>query len=233
MSKTLAIKDHKGLCWNCLETKDNVRIIKIPELGYGGGFDGAGTEIHLCEECYQKSNPKIWGLKVLTDTDDKGNWMGEEYEYEKEMFAYFNQLPLVGQQFVLNEYQNGWCADHVLEPQDWIDYEEKTISHEKCKELGLYSHQEIDAYRERFPVCEHPVNKHYSDGSCGSWCPYGANGRKDQTIDLNISDECYMCEHFKVREKPRKDIKAEEWDDYKTFILYGNKMDKLKAKFGD
>lgn len=233
MSKTLAIKDHKGLCWNCLETKDNVRIIKIPELGYGSGFDGAGTEIHLCEECYQKSNPKIWGLKVLTDTDDKGNWMGEEYEYEKEMFAYFNQLPLVGQQFVLNEYQNGWCADHVLEPQDWIDYEEKTISHEKCKELGLYSHQEIEAYRERFPVCEHPVNKHYSDGSCGCWCPYGASGRKDQTIDLNISDECYMCEYFKVREKPRKDIKAEEWDDYKTFVLYKNKMDKLKAKFGD
>ena len=42
-----------------------------------------------------------------------------------------------------------------------------------------------------------------------------------------------MCEHFKVREKPRKDIKAEEWDDYKTFVLYENKMDKLKAKFGD
>ena len=233
MSKTLAIKDHKGLCWNCLETKDNVRIIKIPELGYGSGFDGAGTEIHLCEECYQKSNPKIWGLKVLTDTDDKGNWMAEEYEYENEMFAYFNQLPLVGQQFVLNEYQNGWCADRTLDPQDWIDYEEKTISHEKCKELGLYSHQEIEAYRERFPVCEHPVNKHYSDGSCGCWCPYGASGRKDQTIDLNISDESYMCEYFKVREKPRKDIKAEEWDDYKTFVLYEKKMDKLKVKFGD
>ena len=24
MSKTLAIKDHDGLCWNCLETKDNI-----------------------------------------------------------------------------------------------------------------------------------------------------------------------------------------------------------------
>ncbi len=227
MSKTLAIKDHDGLCWNCLQTKNNVRRIVIPELGYGSGFDGAGTEIHLCEECYQKSNPKIWGLKVLTDD------YCEEYEFEKEIFDFFNQLPLVTQQFVYNEYQEGWNADRIIDPQDWIDYEEKTISHERCKELGLYSHQEIEAYRERFPVCEHPVNRVYKDGSCGSWCPYGANGRKDQEIDLNISDECYMCEHFKVREKPRKDVLNEDYEDYKIFVKYGSSMEDLKKKFGD
>ena len=42
-----------------------------------------------------------------------------------------------------------------------------------------------------------------------------------------------MCEHFKVREKARKDIKDEDWNDYKTFVLYQDKMDKLKDKFGD
>ena len=227
MSKTLAIKDHEGLCWNCLRTKDNIRKIEIPELGYGSGFDGAGTEVHLCEECYQKSNPKIWDLKVVKEE------YCEEYETEKEIFDFFNQMPLLGQQFVWNEFQVGWNTDHVLDPQDWIDYEEKTITHERCKELGLYSHQEIAAYRERFPICEHPVNKHYSDGSCGCWCPFGAYGREDQEIDSNISDKCYMCEHFKVRETPRKNIKAEEFDDYKFFAKYRDSIDELKERFDD
>ena len=88
-SKTIAIKDHEGLCWNCLKTKKDIHKIVIPELGYGGGFDGSGTEVHLCEECYQKSNPEIWGLKVIEDKDEDGNWWGEEYEHEKEMFDFF------------------------------------------------------------------------------------------------------------------------------------------------
>lgn len=229
MSKTLAIKDHDGLCWNCLQTKNNVRKIVIPEMGYGSGFDGAGTEIHLCEECYQKSNPKIWNLKILNPDDD----FGGEYEFEKEMFDFFNQMPLLGKQFVYNEFQNGWNTDHVLDPQDWIDYEEKTISHERCKDLGLYSHQEIEAYKTQFPICEHPVNKVYEDGSCGSWCPYGAYGRKDQIIDSNISDKCYLCEHFKERTTPRKEIKAKDWEDYCIYVKYNNQMDKLKEKFED
>lgn len=232
-SKTIAIKDHEGLCWNCLKTKKDIHKIVIPELGYGGGFDGSGTEVHLCEECYQKSNPEIWGLKVIEDKDEEGNWWGEEYEHEKEMFDFFYQMPMVGRQFVLNEFQNGWNADRILDPQDWIDYEEKTLPHENCKELGLYSHQEIDAYRERFPICEHPVNKVYKDGSCGSCCPYGAFGRKDQETDLNISNECYLCKHFKERTTPRKEIKAEDWSDYCVYIVYGDEMDKLKEKFGD
>ena len=187
----------------------------------------------MCDECYEKSNPHIWNLNIKTDRDENGTWWGEEYEFEKEMFDYFNQMPILGQQFVLNEYQSGWNADRILDPQDWIDYEEKTISHERCKELGLYSHQEIDAYRERYPICEHPVNRMYKDGSCGSWCPYGANGRENQVIDSNISDKCYMCEHFKVREKPRKSIKNEDYDDYKIYVLYGKVMDELKKKFDD
>ena len=123
MSNTLAIKDHDGLCWNCLETKDNVRKIEIPELGYGSGFDGAGTEIHLCEECYQKSNPKIWGLKVLTDIDDKGNWMGEEYEFEKEIFDFIYQMPVIGQQFVLKSKKAfdriRFIGAEVAEREEW------------------------------------------------------------------------------------------------------------------
>ena len=97
----------------------------------------------------------------------------------------------------------------------------------------MYSHQEIEAYRTQFPLCEHPVNRHYKDGSCGCWCPFGAYGRENQEIDLNISDSCYECSHFKVRENPRKDIEDKDYEDYKVFVLYKNKMEKLKGKFGD
>ena len=226
MSKTIAIKDHEGLCWNCLQTKDNIRKIEIPELGYGSGFDGAGTEIHLCEECFQKSNPEIWTLETV-----KGVEYMEEYKHEKEMFEYFEQMPLLGKQFVLNEYQTGWNTSYKLDPQDWIDYEEKTISHERCKELGLYSHEEIDAYRKRFPICQYPVNKHYEDGSCGCWCPFGAYGEEGQKAGLNISDKCYQCEHFKERTIPLKDIKAEDYSDYCAYIRYAEDIEDLKKKF--
>ena len=33
-----------------------VNIIKFGELGYGSGFDGFETEIHLCDECLKASN---------------------------------------------------------------------------------------------------------------------------------------------------------------------------------
>ena len=225
---TKAIKDHKGLCWKCLQTKENVKIIEIPELGYGSGFDGFSTEIHLCEKCYNESNPKIWELNILHPDDE----FGGEYEYEEEIFNYFQSLSIEGKQFVYNEFDKGWDA-RPMPPQDWIDYEEKTLSHERCKELGLYSHQEIDAYRERFPICEHPVNKLYEDGSCGCWCPFGAHGRKDQTIDSNISDACYMCEHFKERTSPRKEILSKEWEEYKLYVKYNANKKNLEEKFGE
>ena len=97
----------------------------------------------------------------------------------------------------------------------------------------MYSHQEIEAYKERFPICEHPVNEVFSDGSCGCWCPFGAHGKKDQEIGLNISDECYMCVHFKERTTPLKTIKAEEWNDYKLYVQFNANKEKLEKKFGD
>ena len=65
MEKIKAIKDCHGLCWKCLKTFENVRVIKINGLGYGSLFDEFGTEIHLCEDCYNKSNPDIWSLNII------------------------------------------------------------------------------------------------------------------------------------------------------------------------
>lgn len=214
MSKIKAIKNHNGLCWKCLNSfnESQIHIIKIPSLGYGSEFDGWATEIHLCNDCYQESNPKIWSMETHQYND-----YCEEYIYEKEMLAYINNLPIQGQQFVKNEFTIGWNTNH-MKPQDWIDYKLGILSHDKCKEYNLYSPEEVEAYKIRFTTCEYPANRIYSDGSKSCWCPFGAYGEYGQGVGLNISSKCYECKYYKKREKPIKDIPDKDFEDYMEFI---------------
>lgn len=214
MERVLAIRDQPGLCWNCLKVDDDTRKIEIPALGYGSGFDEISTEIHLCSECYKKTK-KLWGLKIINEEP----W-GGEYEFEKEIFAFFNQLPPEGQQFVENEFEDGSCS-HWMEPQDWMDYFiNKCLPHDKAKEYGLWSLEEKAFYKERFPKCGNVANRVFYDGSVGSWCPFGASGDKDASADRNISGECYQCEHFKERTEPIRDIRDEDWYEYEIDARY-------------
>lgn len=208
MEKIKALKNHECLCWKCLESKNNIKVIKIPGLGYGSTFDEFYTEIHLCEDCYNDSNTDLWNLNIVSTTI-----LGEtfdEYENEDELWEYIDNLPIQGRQFVMNEFSDGAGACYTLEPQDWIDYKLGILPHDKCKEYGLYSCEEIKAYEERFPICEHPVNIVYKDGSVGCRCPYGAFGNKDQELSRNISEECYQCDFFKKRTSERKTV----YDDF-------------------
>ena len=121
MDKILAIKNHECLCWKCLQKKSNIRTVEIPEMGYGSYFDGEGTIIQLCEECYQESNPEIWSMEeVQCEWDKENNYGLTEYKHEKEMVDYINGLPRETQQFVWNEYSYGFLSCK-LDPQKWID----------------------------------------------------------------------------------------------------------------
>lgn len=219
-----AKSDIKGLCWKCLKVFDEVTIIKIEQLGYGSCFDGWSTEIHLCEDCLKDSNKEIWNMDVVVDG------YCEEYKHEEAMIKYINSLPLVSKQFVFNEFDTGWDA-RVMNPQDWIDYEEGVLSHLKCKEYGLYSFEEIDAYKTRFPKCEYPVNRVYKDGSVGCWCPFGATGDVNQETSINISSDCYKCPYFKKRVSILRDIANEDWKDYKLYVMSTVKKEELEKKF--
>lgn len=210
-NKVKAIKNHKGLCWNCLQTFDEsqIHIIKIPSLGYGSEFDGWSTKIHLCNDCYQESNPEIWSMETHQYDD-----CCEKYVYEEKMLAYINSLPIQGQQFVKNEYATGWNTNH-MKPQDWIDYKLGILSHDECKKYNLYSPEEVEAYKIRFTTCEYPANRIYSDGSKGCWCPFGASGKYGQAIsNWYISEQCYSCKYYKKRETPIKDIPNDKFEDY-------------------
>lgn len=201
MNYIKAIENHDKLCWNCLKNSDNIKIIKIPELGYGSYFDCFETEIHLCPECYEKTK-ELWSLKRVNNTEYVG--MYDEYENEDKIIDFFEQLPPESKQFVYNQFDTGFDA-HPLPPQIWMDYHiNKCLTHEQCEDYGLISFEIIKSYEDRFPTCKHPVNIVFEDKSVGCWCPYGAVGDKDQKVSINISHECYKCEHYVVRTKEEK-----------------------------
>lgn len=215
-------------CMKCLRENRLLKEIDIPEMGYGSAFDGSGTKVILCEQCYIESNPNIWSM----ETKEFDEYC-EEYLHEEEMLDYLRQLPLQSQELVFNEFENGWSANYGMEAQDWIDYKLNELSYEKCKEYGLYSPEEINAYKERYPKCEYVYNTVWNDGSKGSHCAMRtyASGEYGGGIGLNYSTECYKCHYFTERTTPIKDIKGEERKDYELYIQSKVRMSELENKF--
>lgn len=227
MNPNQAIQNPENVCFNCLK-ETIVHKINIPALGWGSQFDNFSTRIHLCDNCYKSTNPDWWKLNII---QGKTNWDGEYYEYENEILQFIDQMPLAGQELFYNRYATGAFVSYYMEAQDWIDYKLNILPHEKCKEYGLYSPQEKQAYKERFPICQHPINVIYEDESKGCWCPFGAYGEYGQKIGLNICDECYECKYFEKRRTPIKYISEKDWIDYKLYYIAKLKEEEFRNKF--
>lgn len=222
----IPIEKAQHICMKCLCSDKPIRVIEIEELGYGSGFDGAGTEIHLCEDCYHQSNPKIWTLNVVRDG------YCEEYEHESEIFAFIESLPLESRELIYNEFEHGWGTACHMDRQDWIDYQLDELPHDVCKEYGLYSPDEIKAYKERFPTCEYPYERVYRDGSRSCWCAlHHAIGEIGQLCGTNISEECYQCDDYKLRTSPIKTVTAPDIYDYEIFVKSNAYQERLAEKF--
>lgn len=207
------------LCMKCLCRDKPVRTISISALGYGSGFDGISTKIQLCDSCYAESNPEIWSLEIV------GEDYSEEYKHEADMFRYIGSLPLESQELVRNTYETGYGASYIMDAQDWIDYQLNELPHDKCKEYGLYSSEEIAAYKERFFTCEYPYTRSYNDGSEGGWCAlHGAH-------ENHVSCECYECADYKVRCSPRRTVKDIDSSDYELFVQSNVYRELLEKKF--
>jgi hypothetical protein len=235
MERIKAMPNHDGLCWKCLQSFDKSKIhnINIPKMGYGSGFDSWSTEIHLCDKCYNESikdNKELWDMKEIPcrnkDCADHGC---TEYKYEEEMFEYIDKLNIVGQQFVKNEFAKQ--SMYPMDSQDWIDYELGVLPHEKCKEYGMYSQQEIDEYNEKFSTCEYVVNRIWFDNSKNSYCPFGASGYYNQQCNYNISTECDRCKYYLKRITPIKDIQNKDFNDYMEYLRLKIRQEELKNKF--
>lgn len=191
MEKIKAIQNPDMTCMMCL-SEGKINQIVIGDLGWGSGFDGWSTKINLCSRCYKETNPEWWKLNI------KRKGYCEEYEFENEIFQYIRSAPLEGQELFWNRYEHG---DHFpMKSQDWIDYELEILSHDKCKEYGMYSREEHKAYKDRFPTCGRVVKKVYHNGSASCWCHLNANGNADGSCG-QTSIKCYRCTDY----IPRKD----------------------------
>jgi hypothetical protein len=229
MNPNKAIQNPENICFNCLK-ETAVHKIKIPALGWGSQFDNFSTRIHLCDNCYGSTNPDWWKLKIIKGETD---WDGKHYEYEDEILDFVEQMPLAGQELFYNRYANGGFVSFHMEAQDWIDYKLDLLPYEKCKEYGLYSPQEIQAYKERFPKCQHVFNVVYDDVSIGCWCPFGAYGEFTQKPSKDISEECYECKYFEERKTPIKWLLNLDWENFKICYIAKLKEKEFEGDFND
>lgn len=224
----IAVKNPDLTCCKCLEEK-SIRKITIPSKGYGSGFDSWSTQINLCDDCYSATNSEWWELRDSKPPSNE-DWHGDvPYEYEDEIFKFIKSLPLAGQEMIDNTYSTDSYA--CWEQQDWIDYQLGSLPHEKCKDYGVYSNDEIEAYETRFPSCEHTFNVIYNEKSKGCQCPFGAFGEYGGKTDINTSDECYGCIYYKKRETPIKDIEASDVNDYMSYKKFKIKESEYVSKF--
>lgn len=220
-----AVEDEK-LCMKCLKNKAT-HIYTVSYRGYGSIYDMMDTKFQCCDEC-DKPEYKEWFFETPTVNE---NEYAENYKYEDNIYELIKSLPLESQELFENRFDNsGW----QMVSQDWIDYKLDELPHEKCKEYGLYSPKDIEAYNNKFTTCEHVANVVWDDNSKGSWCPFGASGDYGQKIDEcgNLSDECTDCRFYKKRETTIKEIKGEDlhqWEHYMNAKLHD---EEYKKKFG-
>ena len=128
MRKERAIRNPNNTCMMCL-SKSKLIVIEIKQLGYGSGFDGWGTKIQLCQNCYEKTDSEWWELEIK-----KTGYM-EEYEFENEIFSFINAMPLSGRELFYNRFAHGWVSQYIVKPQDWIDHKLGSLSYIKCKKI--------------------------------------------------------------------------------------------------
>jgi len=228
MSEHQTIQNPENVCFNCLQEKEETELnkIHIPTMGYGSSFDNFSTCLNLCPDCIKLTNPEWWKLEKINNEEEYGSY----YKYEKEIFEFVNQMPIEGQELFYARYSYGACADY-MSGQDWIDYELGILPHEKCKEYSCYSPQEINAYHERFSICQHPVNRIFNNESKGCYCPFGASGKYEQECDVNNSNECYKCQYFTERTTPIREILNKDYKDYEVYYKAKINQDKYKNKF--
>lgn len=245
--KIKAICNTDKLCWKCLKEFDIIHHIHILDCGYGSRFDSFSTQLQLCEPCFTDSqNDKpIWNMKIVygnmsytkeskdLDVEFVDEEIDQRYKYDYEMDKYLSELPLESQELVYNSFIEG--TSYHMEPQDWIDYRLGVLPHDKCKEYGLYSPDEKNAYYDRFPMCQYPVQIVYDDGTKGCHCPFGSFGKfKDgEVIADNLSNKCYGCTYYKERAGTVLTIDDKDMPDYRLYIEYHLNKIRLEQKFSE
>ena len=227
-SKNIKALDYsENLCFKCLKEYDvcNMTTIHILDQGYGSIFDGFNSKLQLCPDCYNKCDTSMWSMEIQTDEQDHSF---KKYKHEDDIINYINKLPIEGKELFLNRVAWGNSV-FSMNSQDWIDYNLKELPHDKCKEYGLISPEEINDYKEKYPKCKYPVNIIDTDGTKCSYCPMGSFGKYNQEIDDTLYMNCYNCALFKERteEDVLLELTTDEENLYKIYCLYEFNKEKI------
>lgn len=187
----IAITNH-SICMKCQE-REYTHIYNIPNRGYGSIIaDGYGTHFQLCDDCHEDKFD-LWVGEQPEMIDE----YCEDYKYEQNILDFINELSLESQELFFNSFDREGAYE--MDAQDWIDYKLNILPHEKCKEYGLYSYEEKQAYKERFPTCGQVYLQVYEDESSSCKCNNGAYGNKDGTCN-HIWTGCYLCSAYSPKE---------------------------------
>lgn len=218
----VAIKD-ETIRMKCLKKKAT-HTYTIYGRGYGSIYDGSDTKFQCCDDC-DKPEYEEW----FNETEVMDGYI-ETYQHEEKIWDLIESLPLESQELFRNRFNR---HAYRMDSQDWIDFHLDELPHERCKEYGLYSPKDIEAYNTKFTTCEHVANIIWNDDSKGSWCPFDASGDYGQKVGEcgNLSDECTDCPYYKLRENPIKEIKGEDLGEWKNYMRAKIKADEYKSKF--
>lgn len=219
-----ALKD-TSVCMKCLKEKAT-HFYRISYRGYGSAFDNENTHWQCCNECHDDKFD-LWANETCDEIDCKKVWC-EEYKYENDILDFIHSLPLESQELFFNTFSK----EGYMSQQDWIDYKLKELPHKKCKKYGVYSHDEINAYEQRFPNCSEVFKEIYHDGSSSCMCFYGASGNSDGSCGINISSQCYMCDNYKPKDGDMKVINEleEYYKDEKARLVHMLNYAKTRLK---
>ena len=121
------------------------------------------------------------------------------------LYELVNSFTTEGKEKVWNTGANNDC-----DTETWIKHEKGELTDEEVEnETPYLSKRQINAYKERYPLCDKVKNYHYYDGGSSSRCPHYAFGELDGKLDKagNISSSCFNCPDFN---------KHNEGDKYET-----------------
>lgn len=209
INRPKAIKDFENLCFKCLQKQNNINKYFLHRSNYGSSFDNNYTHLQLCDECKKEINEE-WFKEEPEIIDG----YCADYKYEKDIINFIDNLPLEGQELFWGRCAHGACADH-MSGQDWIDRELDILPEWKYKQYSYYVPYRMKVAKERFVLCNEPVNVVYSDSSKGCWCPFGSHGEYEQKVRAGDRPyKCYNCDQFHKRYESIKEMTDKEYKKY-------------------
>ena len=118
------------------------------------------------------------------------------------LYELVNSFTAEGKEKVWNTGLNNDC-----DTETWIKYEKGELTDEEVEnETPYLSSRQIEAYKERYPLCDKVKNYIYNDESSGSRCHRCAFGELDGKLDScgNIFPDCFNCPDFNKRNEGDK-----------------------------